>query len=203
MEKLLGIEVDEIMGEQEVFIKSLDEHLGKLKNISGATILGNGQVIIILDILDIFESSKNINFSAMSEPLPLSGPRKENVMTARKRILIVEDSMTTRELEKSILQSHGYEVDTCVDGLNALNHLQNHRYDLIVSDVEMPKMDGFELCRSVKQITEHHETPFIIVSSLDREEDKRKGIEVGAQAYIIKSAFDQSSLVDTIRRLIG
>ncbi len=203
MEKLLGIEVDEIMGEQEVFIKSLDEHLGKLKNISGATILGNGQVIIILDILDIFESSKNMNFSAMSDPLSLSGPRKENVMVAKKRILIVEDSMTTRELEKSILQSHGYEVDTCVDGLNALNHLQNHRYDLIVSDVEMPRMDGFELCRSVKQITEHHETPFIIVSSLDREEDKRKGIEVGAQAYIIKNAFDQSSLVDTIRRLIG
>ena len=203
MEKLLGIEVDEIIGEQEVFIKSLDEHLGKLRNISGATILGNGQVIIILDILDIFESSKNINFSAMAENMPLSPQRKENLLVTKKRILIVEDSMTTRELEKSILQSHGYEVDTCVDGLNALSRLQSHRYDLIVSDVEMPKMDGFELCRAVKQINEHRETPFIIVSSLDREEDKRRGIEVGAQAYIIKSAFDQSSLIDTIKRLIG
>ncbi|EKD27896.1 MAG: hypothetical protein ACD_79C00504G0002 [uncultured bacterium] len=204
IDKLLGIEVDEIMGEQEVFIKSLDKNLGKLKNVSGATVLGSGEVIIILDVLDLFFSSKTVNFMPSSEVKPVIQEIQDVMPVGKpKRILIVEDSLTTRELEKSILQTHGYEVDTSIDGMDALIKLQNYSYDLIVSDVEMPKMDGFELCKAVKQNPDLKEVPFIVVSALDREEDKRRGIEAGAQAYIIKKTFDQSSLIDTIKRLIG
>jgi two-component system chemotaxis sensor kinase CheA len=201
MNKLLGIEVDEIIGEQEVFIKSLDENLGKLKNVSGATILGSGEVIIILDILDLFSSSKTTSFFS---PARLPSAKTEKVIREKtKRILIVEDSLTTRELEKSILQTHGYSVDTSVDGMDALSKMQSQGYDLIISDVEMPKMDGFELCKIVKQNPDLKDIPFIIVTALEKKEDKRRGIEVGAQAYIVKSTFDQSSLIDTIKRLIG
>lgn len=200
MEKLLGLEVDEIIGEQEIFIKSLDDKLGKLKNVSGATVLGSGEVIVILDILDLFDSSKLVTTYAASDDAPKAAAKK---VVMGKHILVAEDSLTTRELERSILESHGYVVDTAIDGLDALNKVQSNNYDLVVSDIEMPKMEGFELCKAIRQNPDLKDIPVIIVTSLDREEDKRRGIEVGAQAYIVKSAFDQSALVDTVKRLIG
>jgi CheY-like chemotaxis protein len=115
----------------------------------------------------------------------------------------VEDAFSTRELEKSILETHGYLVDTAVDGLDALDRMTGTYYDLIVSDIEMPRMDGFELCRTLKNNEEYKNIPFVMVTALQKEEDKRRGIEVGAAAYIVKSAFEQSNLLDTIERLVG
>ncbi|MBN2144508.1 MAG: hybrid sensor histidine kinase/response regulator [Candidatus Aureabacteria bacterium] len=198
MEKYLGLEVDEIIGEQEIFIKSLDENFGKLKNVSGATVMGNGQVIVILDILDLFESSKMTHVRRIDPSVQMKEERG-----IKKRILIAEDSLTTRELERSILESHGYYVDTAVDGLDALNKVQSDQYDLLLCDIQMPKMDGFELCQNIRHNPKLKELICIIVTSLDREEEKRRGIEVGAQAYIVKSAFDQTILIETIKRLIG
>jgi CheY-like chemotaxis protein len=115
----------------------------------------------------------------------------------------VEDAFTTRELEKSILETHGYLVDTAVDGLDALERMESTQYDLIVSDIEMPRMDGFELCRALKKKEGYQETPFVMVTALQKDEDKRRGMEVGAAAYIVKSAFEQMNLLDTVERLVG
>ncbi|MFQ5901132.1 MAG: response regulator [Thermodesulfobacteriota bacterium] len=197
MDKRVGFIVDEIVCEEEIFIKGLGEHLGKIKNVSGATILGTGEVIVILNVQDLIEASH------LSHPaaLPQRDIPKEKKMG--KKILVVEDALTTRELEKSILEGQGYKVATAVDGLDGLDKVGRERFDLIVSDVQMPRMDGFEFCRTLKNMDEYKDIPVVIVSALGKEEDKRHGIEVGAQAYIVKTAFDQSNLIDTIARLVG
>jgi CheY-like chemotaxis protein len=115
----------------------------------------------------------------------------------------VEDSLTTRKLECLILEAHGYEVDTATDGLDALNKVQSQTYDLVLSDLDMPKLEGFELCRRIRQNPDLKNLKVVIVTALSREEDKRRGIEVGAHAYIVKSTSDQASLVDTVKRLVG
>ncbi|MGZ3559347.1 MAG: response regulator [Thermodesulfobacteriota bacterium] len=115
----------------------------------------------------------------------------------------MEDAFSTRELEKSILETHGYLVDTAVDGLDALERITGNKYDLILSDIEMPRMDGFELCRTLKKNDGYKEIPFVMVTARQKEEDKRRGMEVGAAAYIVKSGFEQTNLLDTIERLVG
>ena len=197
LDRRVGFIVDEIVREEEVFIKSLGKHLGKVKNVSGATIIATGEVVVVLDIEDLRAHST-------LGPQPVAGKgTAPKVKRKEKRILVVEDAFSTRELEKSILETHGYLVDTAVDGLDALNRMTTHQYDLIVSDIEMPRMDGFELCRTLKKNEGYRDIPFVMVTALQKEEDKRRGIDVGAAAYIIKSAFDQTNLLDTIERLIG
>ncbi|PIQ89336.1 MAG: hypothetical protein COV72_03555 [Candidatus Omnitrophica bacterium CG11_big_fil_rev_8_21_14_0_20_42_13] len=197
LEKRVGFIVDDIIGEQEVFIKSLGAHLGKVKNISGATILGTGDVIVILDIADLIASSR-LTHPALS-PARLATKEEKS----RKKILVVEDSLTTRELERNMLQSHGYSVDVAIDGLEGLDKLAQSKYDLIVCDVQMPRMDGFQFCGALRKNEQYKEIPLIFVTALAKEEDKRRGIDVGAQAYIVKTAFDQANLLDAIERLIG
>ncbi|MBF0533354.1 MAG: response regulator [Candidatus Omnitrophica bacterium] len=123
--------------------------------------------------------------------------------TKEKRILICDDNLSTREVEKNIIESAGYTVDTAVDGMDGLEKVSRAKYDLVVTDVEMPRMTGFELCAQVRKSPEHCEIPLILVTALDKEEHKRHGVEVGASAYIVKTSFNQSSLLDTIERLIG
>jgi CheY-like chemotaxis protein len=197
LDRRISFIVDEIVGEDEVFIKSLGKHLGKVKNISGAMIMPTGEVVVVLDIADL------ITHSALSRPLVKGKRIAPKIKPKEKKILVVEDAFSTRELEKSILETHGYLVDTAVDGLDALDRMIGTQYDLIVSDVEMPRMDGFELCRTLKEKEEYKEIPFVMVTALQKEEDKRRGIEVGAAAYIVKSAFEQTNLLDTIERLVG
>ncbi len=196
LDRQVGFIVDEIVGKDEVFIKSLGSHLGKVKNVSGAMILPTGEVVVVLDIADL------ITQSAYSRPLVTGKRIPPKPKPKEKRILVVEDAFSTRELEKSILETHGYLVDTAVDGLDALDRVTTAQYDLIVSDIEMPRMDGFELCKTLKNKEEYKDIPFVMVTALQREEDKRRGIEVGASAYIVKSAFEQTNLLDTIERLV-
>ena len=197
LDKQVGFIVDEILDEEEVFIKSLGNHLGKVKNVSGASILGTGEVVVIMDTEDLVANSALIHLTTRAEKIKPKGK------VTKKRILIAEDALSTRELEKNILESHGYLVDTAVDGLDALNKLPDESYDLVVTDVQMPRMDGFEFCQAIKQSDDYKDIPVIIVTALEKDKDKRRGIEVGAQAYIIKTAFDQSNLLETIERLIG
>ncbi len=193
----VGFIVDRIVGEEEVFIKSLGNHLGKVKNVSGAIIMPTGEVVIVLDLADL------IAHSTLS-PTPVTGKKRAPELRRKeKRILVVEDAFSTRELEKTILETHGYVVDTAVDGLDALDRITGTHYDLIVSDIEMPRMDGFELCRTLKQKEGYTDIPFVMVTALQKEEDKRRGMEVGAAAYIVKSTFEQRGLLDTIERLVG
>ncbi len=197
LEKRVGFIVDDIIGEDEIFIKNLGEHLGKVKNVSGATILGTGAVVVILDAKDLIE------YSAMSHPAVTGKRRLPHEDKRQRKLLVVEDSLSTRELEKNILESHGYLVDTAVDGLDALDKVAKNKYDLIVSDVQMPRMDGFEFCRTLNKNEDYKDIPVVIMTALEKESDKRLGIEVGAAAYIVKTAFDQGNLLDTIERLIG
>jgi len=197
LNRRVGFIVDEIVGEAEVFIKSLGRHLGKVKNVSGAIIMPTGEVVVVLDMVDL------IAHSALSLPPAMGKRRAPELKRQEKRILVVEDAFSTRELEKTILEAHGYIVDTAVDGLDALDRITDTHYDLIVSDIEMPRMDGFELCRTLKKKEGYTDIPFVMVTALQKEEDKRRGLEVGAAAYIVKSAFKQTGLLDTIERLVG
>jgi len=197
LDSRIGFVVDRIVGEEEVFIKSLGKHLGKVKNVSGAIIMPTGEVVIVLDMADL------IAHSALSLPAVTGGKGVPEPKRKEKKILVVEDAFSTRELEKTILETHGYLVDTAVDGLDALDRVTGTHYDLILSDIEMPRMDGFELCKTLKKKEGYADIPFVMVTALQKEEDKRRGMEVGAAAYIVKSAFEQTGLLDTIERLVG
>ena len=195
--KRVGFIVDDVIAEESVFLKSLGEHLVKIKNVSGATILGTGEVIVVLDVADLVTNSSLMHSSAAQKPLAVENQKKE------QRILVVDDTFSTRELEKDIIATSGYTVDTAVDGLDALDKIAQADYDLIVTDIQMPRMNGFDLCKTIKGNAAYKNIPVIIITSLEKDEDKRKGIEFGASAYIVKSSFDQTNLLDVIERLIG
>lgn len=195
--KKVGFIVDEIVGEEEVFIKSLGAHLGKVNNVSGATILWTGEIVVILDTEGLIANSRLSHPAVAGRKTVPKEKRKE------RRILVVEDALSTRELEKNILEAEGYIVDTAVDGVDALERVTRVKYNLIITDVQMPRMDGFLFCENLKKNAAYKDTPVVVVTALAKDEDKRRGIQVGASAYIIKTAFDQSVLLDTIERLIG
>jgi two-component system chemotaxis sensor kinase CheA len=163
----------------------------------GAAILGTGNVIVVLDVADLIANSA-LTHPAFSRPRA-AGPS----LRAARTILVAEDSLSTRELMKNILETHGYRVVTATDGLDALDRLTQMRPDLIVSDVQMPRMDGFEFCSTIKNNDQYKSIPVVMVTALEKEEDKRRGIEAGAQAYIVKTSFNQTNLLDTIARLVG
>jgi two-component system chemotaxis sensor kinase CheA len=187
--------VDELVDETEIVLKSLNPILATADYVSSATIMGDGRVVLILDVPSLINATKN-----GGRTMQRRGGRDTQVL--RKRILVVDDSITTRELEKSILEAQGYEVDLADDGTVALERLrQGSQYDLVVSDVEMPRMNGFELTKNIKADPNLRRHPVIIVSSLNSEDNKRRGIEAGASAYITKGEFNQNNLLDTIEYL--
>ena len=195
--KRVGFIVDNVLTEESIFIKSLGEHLGKIKNVTGSAILGTGEIIVVLDVVDLIASSSALHSDAAGKPLISEKHAQE------QRILVVDDTFSTRELERDIIAANGYKVDTAVDGLDALDKIAKTNYDLIVSDVQMPRMSGLDLCKTIKGNDAYKNIPVIMVTSLDKDEDKRRGIEAGASAYIVKSSFDQTNLLDAIERLIG
>jgi two-component system chemotaxis sensor kinase CheA len=196
-EKRLGLVVDDLTGEQEIVIKSLGRPLVKVGGIAGATILGSGQVVLVLHAADLIKLAARIQ----ARPVVLAEPERYS-KAPRKTILVVDDSITTRTLEKNILEAAGYTVQLATNGEEALSLLATEeRPQVIVTDVNMPKLDGFELTRRVKQDDRFINIPVILVTSLDTAADKARGIEVGADAYIVKGRFDQGNLLETIEQL--
>lgn len=189
--------VDELLGEQEIVVKNLGRQLSRVPNIAGATVLGTGQIVLILNVTDLIKSAQQDEGRSLP-PVKRKAPTEE----VRKSILIVDDSITTRTLEKNILTTAGYDVHLAIDGEEALAVLAETACDLIVADIDMPRMDGLELTHRVKQDERYRELPVIVVTSLDTPEYKARGIEVGADAYIVKSTFDQDNLLEAIRQLI-
>ncbi len=186
--------VDELVDETEIVVKNLSPLLVTAPFVKSATINGSGQVVLILDVPNLIAATRSYSLN--------NQPHQPDRQTARKRILVVDDSITTRELERSILEAQGYEVDLANDGNEALNLLKNDAgYNLIITDVEMPNMSGFELARRIKSDPNLQKVPVIIVSSLNNDDHKRRGIEAGAQAYIIKGNFEQANLLSTIEFL--
>lgn len=195
-EKRLTFRVDELLETREIVIKNMGQQLRRVRNLSGATILGDGQIVMVLNVADLMKSAQH--GSAYLRPVDVAP-----APTERKRILVVDDSITTRTLEKNILENAGYRVLVCADGQEAWDCIQSEPFDAIVSDVDMPRMNGFQLAERVRDDDRYKSLPFILVTSLESRADKIRGMEVGADAYIVKGTFDQKELLDTIERLIG
>ena len=191
--------VDEVIGEDELLVKGLGPLLARVRNISGATVLANGTVAPILNSLDLLKSALGGHAHPSVAPRESADTKKARTV---RRILVVDDSITSRTLLKNVLESYGYEVITAVDGFDALTALKESPFDLVSSDVEMPLMDGFELTARLRADERFSRLPVVLVTSMDSPEDRKKGINAGADAYIVKSSFDQGNLLDTIRRLI-
>lgn len=195
-EKRIGFVVDEIFDELQILVKKLGKQLVKVRNISGATVLGNGKVVPIINVSDLMHSATQIS-ALVNEP-------KEGVadMAKNYRILVVDDSITSRTLIKSIVESAGYIVESAIDGVDAYTKLLVGEFDLIVSDVDMPRMNGFELTAKMRKEKKLADLPVVLVTALESREDRELGIDVGANAYIVKSSFDQSNLLEVIEKLL-
>lgn len=194
----IGLLVDELVDEQEVMIKPLGALLKRVRNVSGVTILGAGEVCMILNPHDLVKSA----FRARTTSIRALETTEEKDGERRKVILLAEDSITTRTQEKRILESAGYEVVTAVDGADALQKLGTREFDGVISDVEMPNLDGISFVARLRQDPKNRELPVILVTSLASDADKRRGIEVGANAYITKGTFEQKVLIETLGRLV-
>lgn len=189
--------VDEILSEQEVLVKPLGKQLSRVRDISGATVLSTGEVVPIINVLDLMQSAVRVTGPTVERAV---APAKEE--GRQKSVLVVEDSITARSLLKNILEAAGYEVRTAVDGVDALMQLRTDAFDIVVSDVDMPRMNGFDLTARIRGDKKLAELPVVLVTALESREDRERGIDAGANAYIVKSSFDQSNLLEVIGRLI-
>lgn len=187
--------VDELLGDQEIIVKSLGRQLVRVRNLMGATQLGDGQLVPILHPGDLYRSALQAQGSSLTQQ---ARPRDGQVA---RRLLIAEDSFTSRGLLKAILEAAGYRVTTANDGLEAWNALKQSPFDLLVSDVEMPRLDGFTLTSRIRADRDLAELPVVLVTALHSAEDRARGLEAGANAYLAKSGFEQDSLLEAIRRL--
>jgi two-component system chemotaxis sensor kinase CheA len=195
-EKRMAFLVDEVMQEQEVLVKGLGAQLKRVRNIAGATVLGTGKVVPVLSVQDLMKSAVRSASAARKEAVAGTVPAR------KARILVAEDSITSRSLLKNILETAGYQVATAVDGTDALTQIRSGEFDLVVSDVDMPRMNGFELTAKIRADKKLGDLPVVLVTALESREDKERGIEAGANAYIVKSSFDQSNLLGVVRKLI-
>lgn len=196
-EKCIAFAVDEVLGDQEILAKTLLSPLLRVRNVAGATVLGSGKVAPILNVADLIKSAAK---SANSSSKPFTGmPATE---AKQKSILVVEDSITSRMLLQNILESAGYQVSTAVDGIDGLTRLRTEDFDLVISDVDMPRMSGFELTSKIRGDKKLSDIPVVLVTALASREDREKGADAGANAYIVKSTFDQSNLLEVVHRLL-
>ena len=196
-EKRVAFLVDAVVGTQEVVIKRLPRPLNRVRYTAGATILGSGEVVMILNVADLIRSAGG----SVSRVGRTTRPAAVTA-TDTARVLVVDDSIVTRMLEKGILEAAGYEVQVASDGIEAWNLLQATACDVMVSDINMPKMDGLKLTEKVRASDKLRNLPIVLVTSLDSPEDRERGVASGADAYIVKSSFSQDGLLDTIRRLM-
>lgn len=190
----LGLIVDALVDEQDVVIKPQSQLLKRVRNVSGATILGTGDVCMVLNPQDLAKSARSQKSTTSTHTHQLA--------STRSTVLLVEDSIATRTQEKRILEASGYHVITAVDGMDGWNKLRSHAVDVIVSDVQMPHLDGLGLTAKVRQYPEYTDLPIILVTSLASDDDKRRGADAGANAYITKGSFNQEALLSTLKRLV-
>lgn len=194
-DKRIAFVVDEILEECQILVKELGKQLNRVLNISGATVLGSGLVVPVINVSDLMNSA--VKASATQKVLS-----EKKTPEKTYKLLVAEDSITSRTLIKNILESAGYSVETSVDGVDAFTKALVGKFDLIVSDVDMPRMNGFELTAKIRKDKKLGDLPVVLVTALESREDREHGIDVGANAYIVKSSFDQSNLLDVIKKLL-
>lgn len=192
-ERTIAFGVDSLIDEQEVLVKGLGKQLSRVRNISGAAILGSGRPVPIINVPDLMRSAVRARAEAPA-------PAFESERT--RSVLVVEDSITSRMLLKNILEGAGYLVKTAVDGLDAVSLLKTEFFDIVISDIEMPRMNGFELTARIRAMKELSSLPVVLVTALESREDRERGIEAGANAYIVKSSFNQSNLLEVVGKLV-
>jgi two-component system sensor histidine kinase and response regulator WspE len=196
-----GLTVDGLLGVRDLVVQTLDPRLDKVKDIGSGAILEDGTPILIIDVDDVFRSMDQL---ISGNRLMRIGKLDEGALDKKiKRILVADDSITVREVERKMLSARGYEVDVAVDGVEAWNTVRANDYDLVISDIDMPRMNGFELVSLIKNDPNLRQLPVIIVSYKDREEDKTRGLEVGADYYLTKGSFKDETLVNAVLDLIG
>lgn len=198
-EQNFGMVVDRFLGKEKLVTQRLDSRLGKLQHVTVGAILKDGTPTLVLDVDDLVRSMSRTLEDWRQEYFPRATVGEEE----RKRVLVVDDSITVREVERNLLRGLGYDVDVAVDGMDGWNAVRSGRYSLVVSDIDMPRMDGFELVRQIRADPLLSTLPIIIVSYKDREEDKMRGLEIGADAYLTKASFHDDKFAQTVRDLIG
>jgi two-component system sensor histidine kinase and response regulator WspE len=198
---LYGLIVDRFLGERELIVQALDARLGKIKDVAAGALMEDGSPVLILDVEDVIRS-----FEKLASTDTLSGIARDAAQAAgaaRKRILVVEDSFTVRELERKVLVNGGFEVEVAVDGMDGWNAVRTGHFDLVITDVDMPRMDGIELVTLIKKDPHVNSLPVMIVSYKDRAEDRRRGLEAGADYYLAKGSFHDETLLHAVVDLIG
>ncbi|MBN1285391.1 MAG: response regulator [Anaerolineae bacterium] len=198
-EQRLALLVNDVIAQQELVAKALGRPLKHVRNVAGAALLGSGEPVIILNPAELIESAKSVDMTAMP------GLRRDSAQAgdaAAAHILVVDDSITTRTLEKNILETAGYRVSTATNGEEALERLKAHPIDLIVSDVKMQPIDGIEFTRHIREDPAYEGMPIILVTSMESREDRERGMQAGADAYIIKRGFDQAELLAAIEQFL-
>lgn len=212
----VGFIVDEVLEEQEVLVKNLDGALADIDNVSGVTILGSGKVVPILNVGDMLKFAGAQTLSRSEDgmgAISKNGSKRDEGATTNntemlaehtepKKVLVVDDTLTARILLRNILESAGFKVETANDGMEALAVLKQKSFDLVVADIEMPRMDGFALTREIRADHRTAEIPVVMVTALSSREDREKGVEAGVSAYFVKSNFDQSNLLELLGTLV-
>ncbi|MFC6339429.1 response regulator [Pseudomonas sp. CCM 7891] len=196
-----GIAVERFVGERTLVVLPLDDRLGKVQDISAGALLDDGSVVLIVDVEDMLRSVDKLLNTGRLERI---ARRSQHVAeAARKRILVVDDSLTVRELQRKLLLNRGYDVAVAVDGMDGWNALRSENFDLLITDIDMPRMDGIELVTLLRRDTRLQSLPVMVVSYKDREEDRRRGLDAGADYYLAKASFHDDALLDAVVELIG
>lgn len=192
--------VDAIRGEQSLAVQAIDPIFGKMRDISAAALLDDGEPVLILDVPDLLLSIDKLLHEGGLHQLAQAGHAQQR---RAKRILVVDDSLTVREMERKLLLARGFEVDVAIDGIDGWNVVRSGEYDLVITDVDMPRMDGIELVALIKKDLHLHKLPVMIVSYKDRPEDRARGLSAGADYYLTKGSFHDETLLDAVADLIG
>jgi two-component system, chemotaxis family, sensor kinase CheA len=201
-----AVRVDALEGHRDVVLKSLGGLLPRLDVVAGATIEADGSVLVVLEPGALIERARRIHRPSAVTAAPSATAARQGVPVpprSRRSVLVVDDALTVRELQRSILERAGYEVRTAADGLEALSRLAERPVDLVLTDVEMPRMDGFALTEAIRAHQPLRNTAVLVLSSRSGDDDRRRGLEAGADGYIVKSAFDQATLLNAVDRLLG
>jgi two-component system sensor histidine kinase and response regulator WspE len=196
-----GLVVDRFLGERELVVQPLDPLLGKIKDIAAAALMENGAPVLIVDAEDMIRSMDRLASGGHLEAVRRGAGSAQD--KKRKRVLVVDDSLTVRELERKLISNGGYEVEVAVDGMDGWNAVRTGHFDLVVTDIDMPRMDGIELITLINRDAALKAVPVMIVSYKDREEDRRRGLEAGAAYYLTKGSFHDQRLLQAVVDLIG
>ncbi len=197
-----GLAVDKFLGEYDLVVRPLDPRLGKVQDISSVAVMLDGSPVLIFDVEDLVRSIDNLLSGRRLRKLSSTETKALDVKP-KKRILVVDDSFTVREMERKVLESKGYAVETAVDGVDGWNAVREGHYHMVVTDVDMPRMNGIELLKHIKQHAQLKALPVVIVSYKDKEADRLQGLEAGANYYLTKSSFEDDSLIHAAVDLIG